>query len=108
MDAFLAIYEDEEESEDSDDYVEEMAGSVPVEGFSEVVMSDVEKLLSKLSKDLSVRMKEMLVQSRYQKEVTNAFGAIHGSALNKADINPLHKIVPETFPILKSHELGYF
>ena len=90
VDAFLARDED-----DSEDEVEEMAGSVPVEGFCEVVMRDVEKILSKLSKDLSIRMKEMLVQSRYQKEVTNAFGAIHGFTLNEADVKRALKLLEE-------------
>ena len=93
VDAFLA--RDEDDSEDSEYEVEEMAGSVPVEGFCEVVMRDVEKILSKLSKDLSIRMKEMLVQSRYQKEVTNAFGAIHGFTLNEADVKRALKLLEE-------------
>ena len=82
--------------EDIADDVEEMAGSVPVEGFSEVVMSDVEKILSKLSKDLSAKMKEMLVQSRYQKEVTNAFGALNDADFKRA-IKMLEELV-ESFP----------
>ena len=84
VEGFLSRNEDDEDSDEED--VEEMAGSVPVEGFTEVVLADVEKILSKLSKDLSVKMKEMLVQSTYQKKVTDAFGAIHRFDLDEADI----------------------
>ena len=87
---FLA--KDSDDSDNSEDE-EEMAGSVPVEGFSEIVLGDVEKILSKLSQDLSNKMKTMLVQSNYQKEVTNTFGSIHSFALNDADITKALKLL---------------
>ena len=97
MDSIL----DKDEDDSSDDETEELAGSVPVIGLNETMIKDVEKLLSKLCKDISSKLHDMIQQSPYQEQVTNAFGAIHDFQVSAADFQKALEMLESlvnTFP----------